>query len=76
MSILSRPSKAEALIETQLRSRALNEIRKQGLSVKELAAKLEIFPAAAQQLLKEEVWTLQEALRACEALGISVQLRQ
>jgi len=75
-SVLSRRGKLEDVVVHRLFQKVNMEIERRELSHDEVARILGIFPVAAKSLLRDQgSWSLEKAVRACEALGLDIEVQ-
>lgn len=71
---ISIPSSTEMQIVGDLRSAVLDAVGERGLTYEEVAHSLGLLPSAARDLLRNERWSLEKAVRVADALGVHMSL--
>lgn len=72
MSSIKNPTKTEVQATEQIRH-AVVELAV-GMSVDELADRLDLLPSGVRMLMERTVWPLEESVRVADRLGIHVKL--
>lgn len=71
-SLVQRPRPIEDEIRIRIQAEAVR--RMQTLSEEAIAAKLDLLPIGVTALLRRKRWSLEEALRVAERLGMKVHV--